>query len=124
MSRAPRLHQGKDLFMTPLRIPLIAALLLTTSLLQSCYDNKPQTSAKHSDEPTSADVDARSKVIGVVPQAAKAEGPSTTSAARSSITKQQQSNSMPLPGQANDHSNPVKDSSQKSKPVPKKSAPN
>lgn len=106
--------------MTILRIPLIAALLLTTAVLQACSDNTSQTSAKQGAEATSGDVDPRSKVIGVTPQPAKAEGSSTTSGARSSITKQQESNSMPLPGQANDHSNPAKDSTQKSKPAPKK----
>jgi hypothetical protein len=108
--------------MTPLRIPLIAILLLTTSVLQACNDNTSQTSAKQGAEATSSDLDPRSKVIGVTPQPAKAEGPSTTAGARSSITRQQESNSMPLPGQANDHSNPVKDATQKSTPAPKKSS--
>ena len=43
-------------------------------------------------------------VLGVEPAGATRDAPATTSKAKTDISKEQQSTSMPLPGQANDHS--------------------
>jgi len=106
--------------MNRINVCLLATLLVTSTAQLGCERKAPSTSGDTNATPTSDSVDPRSKVIGVTPQPPKPEGPATTSAARSTVTKQEQSNSMPLPGQANDHSNSAKDSSQKSKEVPKK----
>ncbi len=104
--------------MNRINLGMLVTALLTTATLQACDNKASPTITKQ--EPTADSVDSRSKVIGVTPEPPKPEGMATTSPVPSTVTKQQQSNSMPLPGQANDHSNSAKDSSQKSRDVPKK----
>jgi hypothetical protein len=108
----------KGRIMKPIRIGLLVTALVASAALQACDRKVPPVSTKS--EPTADSVDPRSKAIGQMPQPPKSEGTATTSTAPSTVSKQEESKSMPLPGQANDHSTLTKDASQKSKEVPKK----
>ena len=66
---------------------------------------------------TAAENDPRAKVLGVTTSALAIETPGTTSTAKSDLTKAQQANAMPLPGQANDHSTLSPKATQKSVPT-------
>ena len=94
------------------------ALVVFGALMSAgCSDNSNPVKVKANAPPaTSADIDPRSKVVGVVPVAPTLEDAATTSAAKSDISKTQQANAMPLPGQANDHSTLSPKASQKSTP--------
>jgi len=89
-----------------------AAALAAVIIATGCSDkNAPGTSQTG----PAATPDPRSKVIGVepAPPAPVKEAPATTSPAPSTVSKDQESKSMPLPGQANDHSTLAKNPSQK-----------
>ena len=62
---------------------------------------------------TSADIDPRSQVIGVEAGSPVKDTPQTTSSAKSDISKTQEATSMPMAGQANDHSTLSPKASQK-----------
>ena len=64
-----------------------------------------------------AENDPRAKVLGVEHVGIAKETPGTTSPAKSDITKAQQENAMPLPGQANDHSTLSPKATQKAAPA-------
>lgn len=84
-----------------------AAALLAACTLAACVDKTPPTPVTKSAEATTADTPASSQVLGVVPAGPTPEAPATKSAAKSDVSKSQQSNAMPMPGQANDHSLPI-----------------
>ncbi|MBL0121618.1 MAG: hypothetical protein IPP88_02450 [Betaproteobacteria bacterium] len=90
------------------------AILAVLSVV-GCTDRgaTPSTNAKLSPA-TAADIDPRSKVVGVEPAGSTTEAPATTSPVKSSISKAEQSSAMPLPGQAKDHSTLAPKASQKS----------
>ena len=92
------------------------ALVVFGALLSAgCSDKTNPVKVKVDAPPaTSADIDPRSKVVGVVPAGPTAEALATTSTAKSDISKTQQSNAMPMPGQANDHSTLSPKATQKS----------
>ena len=92
----------------------VAVTLLGALFAAGCTEKSTSPSKAKSPPATAADIDPRSKVIGVVPAGPTAEAPATTASAKSSISKAQQSNAMPLPGQANDHSTLSPKASQKS----------
>lgn len=92
-----------------------AVAILAVLSAVGCTDKGTSPSANAKSPPaTAADVDPRSKVIGVEPAGPTQEAPATTSSAKSSISKAQQSSAMPLPGQANDDSTLSPKASQKS----------
>lgn len=93
----------------------IAGSLLAAGCLFACTD-KPQSGAAPVVKPTAV-VEPASKVLGVEPAAPTKEAKATTSPAKSDITPAQQSSSMPMPGQANDHSTLATDSTLKSHPT-------
>jgi hypothetical protein len=66
---------------------------------------------------TAAENDPRAKVLGVESVGTAQETPGTTSTAKSDISKAQQGNAMPLPGQANDHSTLSPKATQKATPT-------
>lgn len=93
-----------------------AGILLVVLSVAGCKDNTvmpPKADASSS----SAQADPRSKVLGVEPGGPTKETAATTSPAKSDISKTQEANAMPLPGQANDHSTLSTRPSQKS-PTP------
>ena len=61
--------------------------------------------------------DPRAKVLGVGPGEPVKETPGTTSPVKSDVSKAQEANAMPLPGQANDHSTLSPKATQKSAPT-------
>lgn len=81
-----------------------ALALLAAFTISGCKDKIAPVPKVDAAPATAANIDPRSRVIGVEPAGPSAETSATTSAAKSEISKVQQSNAMPLPGQANDHS--------------------
>jgi hypothetical protein len=51
-----------------------------------------------------SDASSQPSLVGTLPGGSSKDPPATTSASKSDVSKVQQSNDMPLPGQANDHS--------------------
>lgn len=91
-------------------------LMIVAALSMLACTDKGESPLKAKTPPaTAADIDPRSQVIGVVPAGPTAETAATTSAAKSDMSKAQQSGAMPLPGQANDHSTLSPKASQKTK---------
>ena len=66
---------------------------------------------------TAAENDPRAKVLGIESAGTAQDTPGTTSTAKSDISKDQQGNAMPLPGQANDHSTLSPKATQKAAPT-------
>ena len=91
----------------------MAAVVLAATLLVSCSDAVSPKPAAQAPAATASDITSQSTMVGTVPAGATKEAPATTSAATSDISKTQQSNSMPMPGQANDHSTPAPNATQK-----------
>lgn len=81
-----------------------AVLFLALGLSVACTE-QPAPQPKLNAQPASAasGVPAETQV-GVVPAGPGKETPATTSAAKSDMSKTEQSSAMPMPGQANDHS--------------------
>lgn len=90
-----------------------AAIVLAAALLVSCSDAVSPTPAAQAPAATASDTTSPSTMVGTVPAGPTKEAPATTSAVTSDISKTQQSNSMPMPGQANDHSTPAPNATQK-----------
>ncbi len=91
---------------------LTAALIFAAGLATACSDTVSPTPYVPP-AATASDTSAQSSLVGTVPAEPTKDTHSTTSAAKSDISKTQQSNSMPMPGQANDHSTPSPKASQK-----------
>lgn len=91
----------------------VAIIVLAAALSASCSDAVAPMPAVQAPAATASDAASQSSVVGTVPAGPTKEAPATTSAAKSDISKAQQSNSMPMPGQANDHSTPASNASQK-----------
>lgn len=88
---------------------MFAALLAT-----GCTEKTSPLHKAKAAPATAADVDPRSKVIGIEPAGPTREAPATASPAKSDISKTQQSTAMPMAGQANDHSTLSPQATQKS----------
>ena len=91
--------------------PIASLLVLVFGLvmflaLAGCTDQKATPfKANASSAPKSdAAMVPSTEVLGVVPAGPTVDAPATTSAAKSDMSRAQQSSAMPLPGQANDHS--------------------
>lgn len=95
---------------------LLVAFVVTLTAL-GCSDNSVSATKPKAQPVTAAENDPRAKVLGVEPVGTATETPGTTSAAKSDITKAQQENAMPLPGQANDHSTLSPKATQKAAPA-------
>ncbi len=90
-----------------------AAVVFAALSAVACTDKGTSPSKVQAPPATAAGMDQRSKAVGVEPAGPTKEAPATTSPVESSISKAQQSNAMPLPGQANDHSTLSPQASQK-----------
>lgn len=88
-----------------------AVIFLLATLLSGCSDTV--TPAVQGPAASASDTSAQTTMVGTVPADPTREGPATTSASKTDLTKAQQSNAMPMPGQANDHSTPVPKTPQK-----------
>lgn len=82
----------------------VAAIVLTAALLVGCSETVTPTPEAQGPAATASDTSAQSTVVGTVPAGPTKEAPATTSGADSDISNTQESTSMPMPGQANDHS--------------------
>lgn len=91
----------------------VAVIILTVAFLVSCSDAVSPTPAVRAPAATASDTSSQSTVVGTVPAGPTKEAPATTSAAKSDISKAQQSNSMPMPGQVNDDSTLAPNATQK-----------
>jgi PBP1b-binding outer membrane lipoprotein LpoB len=91
----------------------VVGTLLLALLTSSCQDRgAPDAKALASPEATASQV-APPSFVGTPPEAPTTGASSTRSGAKSDVTKSQQSNDMPMPGQANDHSTLAPNASQK-----------
>lgn len=91
----------------------VAIIVLAAALSASCSDAVAPMPPVQAPAATASDTASQSSVVGTVPAGPTKEAPATTSAAKSDISKAQQSNSMPMPGQANDHSTPAPNATQR-----------
>lgn len=81
--------------------------------LVGCKDKPASPFKLNTPAATSADIDPRSKVIGIEAAGPAKETAATMSPAKSDVSKAEESNAMPLPGQVNDHSTLSPKTSQK-----------
>ena len=95
---------------------LLVAFVVTLTAF-GCSDNAVSATKPKAQPITAAENDPRAKVLGVEHVGTATETPGTTSPAKSDITKAQQENAMPLPGQANDHSTLSPTATQKAAPA-------
>ena len=93
----------------------LATTIAAALTLLGCSE-KPAPPKANAPASSAALNDPRAKVLGVEHVGTAKETVSTTSAAKSDITKAQQDAAMPLPGQANDHSTLSPKASQKATP--------
>ena len=99
------------------RVAVAAAFTMLAAVSAACTDKSapPKASAPIG---SAAENDPRAKVLGVVgPGEPVKETAGTTSSAKSDVSKAQQANAMPLPGQANDHSTLSPKATQKAAPT-------
>ncbi|OGB68147.1 MAG: hypothetical protein A2496_00285 [Burkholderiales bacterium RIFOXYC12_FULL_60_6] len=82
----------------------MAAILLAATLLAGCSDTVAPTPAVQLPAASASDTSAQTTLVGTVPAGPTSEVPATASAAKTDLTKAQESSAMPMPGQANDHS--------------------
>lgn len=96
----------------------VVALTFVIAGLAACGDRLSNTTAK---TPKADDASPSAVVIGTAPGQPVAEPPGTTpvSSDTTEVTKSVESRVMPLPGQANDHSNLAARPSQKSGEIAK-----
>jgi hypothetical protein len=94
-----------------------ALALLGALLIVGCKDADEQRAKDLPAPPATARFDATDSVVGTPAAAPTAPAPATTSPVKTDMSQAQQSEAMPLPGQANDHSTLSPQASQKVKAV-------
>ena len=92
---------------------LTATLIFAAGIATACSDTTAPTPVLPQPAATASDTSSQSSVVGTVPAGPTKDIQAGTSAAKSDISKTQQSNDMPMPGQANDHSTLAPNASQK-----------
>ena len=95
----------------------LSVAFVATLTASGCSDNAVSATKAKARPATAAENDPRAQVLGVEHVGTATETPGTTSPAKSDITKAQQENAMPLPGQANDHSTLSPKATQKAAPA-------
>lgn len=90
----------------------VLAIFAALSLV-GCKDKPASPFKLNTPAATSADIDPRSKVIGIESAGPAKETAATMSPAKSDVSKAEESRAMPLPGQVNDHSTLSPKASQK-----------
>ena len=91
-----------------------AVIFLLSALSVGCSDTVTPTPMPM---PT-VERPAQTTLVGTVPAEPLREDPATASAAKTDLTKAQQSSAMPMPGQANDHSTLAPKATQKTTGTP------
>lgn len=94
-----------------------AFALMASIAATGCSEKSPSAKKVTGPAATAAQNDPRAKVLGVEAGPPAMDTPGTTSPARSDVSAAQESKSMPLPGQANDHSTLSPKPSQKAAPT-------
>lgn len=92
---------------------LKSAILFAGWSAAGCSDTGLRTPLVQQPAATASDTSSQSSLVGTVPAGPTKDFHSTISAAKTDISKAQQSSDMPMPGQANDHSTMAPDASQK-----------
>lgn len=84
---------------------------MTMVLLAACFAtactkriDQPAESVAPQAAVAASQASSQPSLVGTLPAGSTKETPETTSASKSDVSKVQQFNNMPLPGQANDHS--------------------
>lgn len=95
-----------------------AAIFLAMALLAGCSDTVAPTPAVQPPAASASDTSAQTTLVGTVPAGPSNEVPANPSATPTDLTKAQQSNAMPMPGQANDHSTPASKAGQRATTTP------
>jgi hypothetical protein len=96
------------------RISTFSSLVLAAFLATGCQ----KQAAPDPYVATSPDTPASGPTfVGTLPAAPTQGAASESGSVKSDVSKAQQSNSMPLPGQANDHSNPEPPPKEKQNPL-------
>lgn len=83
------------------------AITLTLALTTACTDKAPNQPMLNTTPSSTAVGVPEATQVGVVPAGPGKEAAETTSAVKSDMSKSEQSNAMPMPGQVNDHSTPA-----------------
>ncbi len=91
----------------------MAIMVLAAALSASCSDAVAPKPPEQTPAASASDTTSQSSVVSTVPAGPTKEAPATTSAAKTDISKAQQSNSMPMPGQVNDDSTLAPNATQK-----------
>jgi len=102
----------------PLAHQTLAALFLAATLLPGCSDTVAPTPAVQLPAASASDTSGQATLVGTVPAAPTSETPASASADESDLTKAQESNAMPMTGQANDHSTTSPNATQKATTTP------
>lgn len=102
----------------PLAQRSLAAIYLAATLLAGCSDTVAPAPVVQLPAASASDTSAQTTLVGTVPAGPTREAPANASAAPTDLTKAQQSNAMPMPGQANDHSTPASKAGQKATTTP------
>ena len=82
----------------------VGALVLTLTLASACTEKVPPQPMLNTTPSSTAVGVPEATQVGVVPAGPSPEAAATTSAVKSDMSKSEQSNTMPMPGQVNDHS--------------------
>jgi hypothetical protein len=92
----------------------MTSLLFAACLTTSCTKRmEPPVPVVPQAATTASDASSQPSLVGTVPAGTSKDTPATTSAAKSDVSKVQQSNDIPMPGQANDHSTLAPNATQK-----------
>jgi hypothetical protein len=102
----------------PFALRSLAALFLAAALLPGCSDADAPTPAVQQPAASASDTSQQSSLVGTVPAGPASDAPADATAAKTDLTKAQQSSAMPMPGQANDHSTTAPKATQKTTTPP------
>jgi hypothetical protein len=91
----------------------VVGAILLAALAAGCQEAVAPSSKVPASPATAASQVAPQSFVGTQPANPKKDVATNTSGAKSDISKSQQSNDMPMPGQANDHSTLAPNASQK-----------
>lgn len=95
----------------------MVTVLFVTCIASGCSKQIDPVPVVEQAASSPSNASSQPSLVGTVPAGNSKDTPETTSAAKSDVSKVQQSNDMPLPGQANDHSTMAPDSTLKTNPA-------
>jgi PBP1b-binding outer membrane lipoprotein LpoB len=101
------------MYQTRLRLTTVASTILMAMFISSCQDPAAPSSKVPTSPAATASQVAPPSFVGTPPEPATKGAQTSSTGAKSDVSKSQQSNDMPMPGQANDHSTLAPNASQK-----------